>query len=129
VSNDDFAGSAVIGRLLFLSHAGIPRAADRRLPAAERDADGLADERTQTCRSCNGPDPVLVLYCYAQAEVPGVSAWVKRVIDSGTSDHETGVFVRGQGRARHGRDDDVLSPRSRLADSRDRAAPAMEVAG
>ena len=74
----------------------IRRAADRLLPSAVRDVDGVGDERERTVSIFNGPEPQTELFETADEEITGVAAWIKRALDSGTAPAEIGVFVRSR---------------------------------
>jgi hypothetical protein len=74
----------------------IRRMADRLLPPAVRDVDGLGDDRDRTVSIFNGPDPELVRYASRQDETAGVSTWLRAIMAAGVAPSEIGVFVRSR---------------------------------
>lgn len=74
----------------------IRRMADRLLPAAVRDADGLGDERDRTVSVFNGPEPEVLRPASEAEEIAAVAAWIGRALADGVAPAEVGVFVRGR---------------------------------
>jgi hypothetical protein len=81
----------------------IRQAADRLLPKALRDVDGLVDERTGTVSVFNGPPPRVVVAADEAGEISAVAGFLAEAAAEGVEPHEIGVFVRSDaqlGRAR-----------------------------
>lgn len=74
----------------------IRRAADRLLPAAVQDVDGVADTRDRTVSIFNGPDPAVLRAADAKAEIEAVAAWLRQAMTDGIAPMEAGVFVRSR---------------------------------
>ena len=74
----------------------IRRAADRLLPAAVQDVDGVADARDRTVSIFNGPDPAVLRATDAAAEIEAVAAWLRQAVADGIAPMEAGVFVRSR---------------------------------
>jgi superfamily I DNA/RNA helicase len=58
------------------------------------DADGNAEERSNTVSVFNGPVPTIQVVKDGAAETRVVSKWITRLIGEGVAPHEIGVFVR-----------------------------------
>lgn len=69
-------------------------AADRLLPKAIRDVDGLTEERAGTVSVFDGPPPAVSLSADEAAEVQAVSAFLTASVMDGFEPAEIGVFVR-----------------------------------
>lgn len=72
----------------------IRRMADRLLPAAVRDVDGLGDERDRTVSIFNGPAPEVARFASPEAEIEAVAAWLRAGLAAGIAAPEIGVFAR-----------------------------------
>lgn len=68
--------------------------ADKLLPGAVQDVDGVTDQRSRTVSVFEGPVPELGRFASAEAEVQGVADWLKATMADGTAPSEIGVFVR-----------------------------------
>ncbi|MEZ5666798.1 MAG: 3'-5' exonuclease [Alphaproteobacteria bacterium] len=67
--------------------------ADRLLPAAMADADGIEEPRAGTVSAFNGPRPTVALCADAEEEIARVGAWLKAV-SAQVRPEEIGLFVR-----------------------------------
>ena len=77
--------------------------ADRLLPRAVQDVDGVTDQRSRTVSLFKGPAPELGRSASENAEVQGVADWLQEALAGGTAPSEIGAFVRSRaelGRAR-----------------------------
>ncbi len=77
--------------------------ADKLLPKAVQDVDGVTDQRSRTVSLFEGPVPEFGRFASAEAEVTGVADWLRAALAGGTAPSEIGVFVRSWaelGRAR-----------------------------
>ncbi|MGH6876677.1 MAG: UvrD-helicase domain-containing protein, partial [Rhizomicrobium sp.] len=72
----------------------IRQAADRLLPQALRDVDGLEERRAGTVSAFNGPEPFVTRHANVQEESTAVGAWIGKAIEDGFAPSEIGVFVR-----------------------------------
>lgn len=75
----------------------IRAAADRLLPAAISDLDGIEEGRRGTVSVFDGPDPLLVLSADPEAECAAVSEWLIECLAEGIAPAEVAVLVRGEG--------------------------------
>lgn len=78
--------------------------ADKLLPGAVQDVDGVTDQRSRTVSVFEGPVPELGRFASAEAEVQGVADWLKATMADGTAPSEIGVFVRSRAELRRARD-------------------------
>lgn len=77
--------------------------ADRLLPAAVTDVDGLVEGRRGTVSVFNGPAPQVDIFEDEPAEAAAVGLWLRRLADTGVVPEEMAVIVRSPaqiGRAR-----------------------------
>jgi hypothetical protein len=74
----------------------IREAADRLLPGAVRDVDGLEEERRGTISVFEGPTPRVVLGVDEGDEIARVAAFIGQAIGDGIAPGQIGVFVRSR---------------------------------
>lgn len=74
----------------------IRRSADRLMPITQQDADGETQDRRGTVSVFNGPEPEIMKFESADAEVAGVAVWIKKAVSDGVAPEEIGVFVRSK---------------------------------
>ena len=70
--------------------------ADKLLPKAVQDVDGVTDQRSRTVSLFEGPAPEFGRFASAAAEVTGVADWLRAALAGGTAPSEIGVFVRSR---------------------------------
>ncbi len=70
--------------------------ADRLLPGAIADVDGVEESRRGTVSVFNGPPPVVRVCDDAKDEAATAAAWIRRHLDEGTLAAEIGIFVRDE---------------------------------
>ncbi len=78
--------------------------ADRLLPGAVQDADGVTDQRGRTVSVFEGPVPELGRFASAAAEIQSVAEWLRAALAAGTAPSEIGVFVRSRAELHRARD-------------------------
>ena len=78
--------------------------ADRLLPGAVQDVDGVTDQRSRTVSVFEGPSPQLGRYTSAEAEIQGVADWLRAALADGMNPSEIGVFVRSRAEMHRARD-------------------------
>ena len=78
--------------------------ADKLLPGAVQDVDGVIDQRSRTVSVFEGPVPELGRFASAEAEVQGVADWLRAAMADGTVPSEIGVFVRSRAELSRARD-------------------------
>ena len=78
--------------------------ADKLLPGAVQDVDGVTDQRSRTVSVFEGPVPELGRFPSAEAEVQGVAKWLRAAVAAGTAPSEIGVFVRSRAELSRARD-------------------------
>lgn len=74
----------------------IRQAADRLLPSLVQDVDGVEQDRRGTVSVFNGPEPEVVIFDDAEAEVAGIAEWIKRTVGDDVEPAEIGIFVRSK---------------------------------
>ncbi len=72
----------------------IRRAADRLLPPVIRDVDGNEEVRRDVIFVFNGLEPQVKTFDNVGQETEEVAAWVRKIIEDGTTPEEIGIFVR-----------------------------------
>ncbi len=70
--------------------------ADRLLGAEVADVDGLVETRKGTISIFNGAEPEVRTFDSVEAEIYGVSAWVKGLVGEGVPPDEIAIFVRSE---------------------------------
>lgn len=104
--------------------------ADKLLPGAMQDVDGVTDQRSRTVSVFEGPVPELGRFASAEAEVQGVADWLKAALADGTVPSEIGVFVRSRAELRRAHDAILAAGAQPLELSeRDEAAAGRIAAG
>jgi UvrD-like helicase C-terminal domain/UvrD/REP helicase N-terminal domain len=112
----DVRGRSTTLKVNYRTSHQIRQAADRLLPPAIRDADGIEEERSGTVSIFNGPEPVLC-QCESEAtEAQTVGTWLADALANGIEPDEIGVFVRHE----------ALLPRARTA-VRNAGVTVMEI--
>ncbi len=87
--------SSTLGVNYRTSHQ-IRRMADRLLPPAVQDVDGIADQRDRTVSVFDGPVPAVQRFATREAEIQGVADWLRAALSAGADPSEIGVFVRSR---------------------------------
>ncbi len=87
--------SSTLGVNYRTSHQ-IRRMADRLLPPAVQDVDGIADQRDRTVSVFDGPMPTVQRFPTCEAEIEGVADWLRAALAAGADPSEIGVFVRSR---------------------------------
>lgn len=90
----DIRGRSSTLKVCYRTSHQIREAADRLLPRAVRDLDGVEDRRAGTVSLFNGPVPEVAKCDSEKIECAAVAAWIKRQIEAGVAPKEIGVFVR-----------------------------------
>ncbi|MDE0880761.1 MAG: UvrD-helicase domain-containing protein, partial [Sphingomonas bacterium] len=90
----DVRGRSSTLRVNYRTSHQIRRAADRLLPEALRDTDGLEDDRRGIVSVFEGVEPQIVLAKSEADEIAGVAAFLTEQVASGTAPAEIGLFVR-----------------------------------
>lgn len=90
----DIRGRSSTLKVCYRTSHQIREAADRLLPRAMRDLDGVEDRRAGTISLFNGPVPEVLRLDSEDAENAAVAGWIKRQLDGGIAPNEIGVFVR-----------------------------------
>ncbi len=104
--------------------------ADKLLPGAVQDVDGVTDDRRRTVSVFEGPVPTLGRFETAEAELQGVAAWLMAVMADGMAPSEIGVFVRSRGELSRAREAILLAGiQSRELSERDEAIAGRIAAG
>jgi superfamily I DNA/RNA helicase len=90
----DIRGRSSTLKVCYRTSHQIREAADRLLPRAVRDLDGVEDRRAGTVSLFNGPPPEVVKFASVEDEATAVASWIAKQIDAGVRPNEIGVFVR-----------------------------------
>lgn len=90
----DIRGRSSTLKVCYRTSHQIREAADRLLPRAVRDLDGVEDRRAGTVSLFNGPAPEVMKFASAQDEASAVASWIAQRLDAGVQPNEIGVFVR-----------------------------------
>jgi superfamily I DNA/RNA helicase len=90
----DLRGRSFTLRINYRTSHQIRVQADRLLPAAVSDVDGMSEDRRGTISVFNGPAPEIETFDDPEQENEAVGDWIKRVLQDGVQPHEIGVFVR-----------------------------------
>ena len=108
----DVRGRSQILRVNYRTSHQIRRQADRLLPSALADVDGVTEQRGGAISVFNGPEPLVRVLASAEEESACVAEWLRARQNEGYEPHEIGVFVRSDaevGRAIKGIEDAGLS--------------------
>lgn len=90
----DVRGRSSNLRINYRTSRQIRESADKLLPRAVRDVDGIEHSRTDAQSVFEGPMPQIAECASDAAEIEMVSAFVRSVIEAGIAASEIGVFVR-----------------------------------
>lgn len=90
----DVRGRSQILRVNYRTSHQIRRQADRLLPSALSDVDGVTEQRGSTISIFNGPEPVVRVLASVDEETARISEWLRARRNEGYEPHEIGVFVR-----------------------------------
>jgi hypothetical protein len=99
----DVRGRSRTLRVNYRTSHQIREQADRLLGPEVADADGNAQDRTDTVSVFNGPPPDVRVFHSEDEETAAVGGWVAELVKGGVRQHEVGLFVRSEaqlGRAR-----------------------------
>jgi hypothetical protein len=90
----DVRGRSYTLRINYRTSHQIRIQADRLLPPAVSDVDGLTEDRRGTVSVFNGPTPEVEKFDDAEQETEAVANWITARLRKGVQPHEMGVFVR-----------------------------------
>ena len=90
----DVRGRSQILRVNYRTSHQIRRQADRLLPTALTDVDGVTEQRGGTISAFNGPEPLVRVFASAEDESACIAEWLRARHNEGCEPHEIGVFVR-----------------------------------
>lgn len=90
----DVRGRSATLKVNYRTSHQIRRSADRLLPKALRDVDGLEDDRAGTVSVFDGPEPEVVLADTSEGEIATVVAFLTKALFEGISASDIGIFVR-----------------------------------
>ena len=90
----DVRGRSQILRVNYRTSHQIRRQADRLLPSALADVDGVTEQRGGTISIFNGPEPLVRVLASAEQESACIAEWLRARQNEGYEPHEIGVFVR-----------------------------------
>lgn len=90
----DIRGRSQVLTVNYRTTHQIRQAADRLLPKAVRDVDGIEEDRSTTVSVFNGPKPQIETFADTKAEGEGVARFIKAALADGILPAEIGVFVR-----------------------------------
>ena len=90
----DVRGRAQILRVNYRTSHQIRRQADRLLPSALADVDGVTEQRGGAISVFNGPEPLVRVLASAEEESACIAEWLRARQNEGYEPHEIGVFVR-----------------------------------
>jgi DNA helicase IV len=93
----DVRGRSSTLRVCYRTTHQIRRRADKLLPPAVTDVDGIVESRTATTSVFSGPEPHIELYDDIEAEAEAVGRWLGGAFSEGAVPHEIGVIVRSSG--------------------------------
>ena len=90
----DVRGRAQTLRVNYRTSHQIRRQADRLLPNALADVDGVTEQRGGTISAFNGPEPLVKALASTEEESARIAEWLRGRRSEGYEPHEIGVFVR-----------------------------------
>jgi hypothetical protein len=99
----DVRGRSFALRINYRTSHQIRAQADRLLPPALSDVDGVAEDRRGTVSVFNGPAPTIETFDDPEQEAEAVGAWIAGLVKNGVQPHEIGVFVRSTHELRRAR--------------------------
>jgi mRNA-degrading endonuclease RelE of RelBE toxin-antitoxin system len=92
----DVRGRSHTLRINYRTSHQIRAQADKLLPQAIADVDGIEDSRRAAQSVFNGPPPEIRVFDDEAEEVDAVAAWIGARVGEGILPHEIGVFVRSE---------------------------------
>ncbi len=92
----DIRGRSKTLKVNYRTSHQIRQAADRLLPKLSQDVDGVEQDRRGTVSVFNGPEPEIITFENADAEIAGVADWIRKAVADGVAPAEIGVFVRSK---------------------------------
>lgn len=92
----DIRGRSKTLKVNYRTSHQIRQAADRLLPKLVQDVDGVEQDRRGTVSVFNGPEPEIMTFESADAEIAGVADWIGKAVSDGVAPAEIGVFVRSK---------------------------------
>lgn len=90
----DVRGRSFTLKINYRTSHQIRRKADRLLPNAVQDVDGILEDRRGVVSVFDGPEPEIVNFEDAEGEAKHVAAWIRGILAAGGSPGEVGIFVR-----------------------------------
>ncbi len=90
----DVRGRSHTLRINYRTSHQIRRQADRLLPNALADVDGITERRGDTLSVFNGPNPCIRVLESTDDEAAAIAEWLAARLQDGCAPHEIGVFVR-----------------------------------
>lgn len=99
----DVRGRSYTLRINYRTSHQIRVQADRLLPPALSDVDGVTEDRRGTVSVFNGPTPEIETFDNPEEEVEAVANWIMALLRDGAPPHEIGVFVRSPRELRRAR--------------------------
>ncbi|MFD2649260.1 3'-5' exonuclease [Devosia albogilva] len=99
----DVRGRAQVLKVCYRTSHQIRSMADRLLEPEIVDLDGEEESRRGTVSVFDGPEPSVQLFQDDNAEIAGVSEWLRKRLGEGMSERELAVLVRGQPQLGRGR--------------------------
>ena len=100
----DVRGRSYTLRLNYRTSQQIRAAADRLLPSAVADVDGVTEERKGTVSVFEGPEPRIDTFDSQAEEIEAVATWIKGLLGDGFRPQEIAVIVRSEQQLRRARD-------------------------
>ncbi|HUL05003.1 MAG TPA: 3'-5' exonuclease [Candidatus Acidoferrum sp.] len=92
----DIRGRSHTLRINYRTSHQIRESADRLLPSALSDVDGISESRRGTVSVFNGPAPKIEILDSPAKEAAAVGAWIAERLRAGCLPHEIGLFVRAE---------------------------------
>jgi len=92
----DVRGRSSTLRINYRTSHQIRQKADKLLPSAMADVDGVSEQRRGTVSLFEGPDPTVTLVASTAAEQTLVGQWLSEQIAAGLKPDEIAVFVRSE---------------------------------
>ena len=99
----DVRGRSYTLRINYRTSHQIRAQADKLLPPALSDVDGLSEDRRGTVSVFNGPAPEIATFDDPEQEAEAVGAWIAARLQEGVEPQEIGVFVRSPRELRRAR--------------------------
>ena len=99
----DVRGRSFTLRINYRTSHQIRQQADRLLPGAVTDVDGINESRKGTISTFEGQPPCLVVAVSEESEISAVADWIKSRIAEGVQPSEIGIFVRSDAEIRRAR--------------------------